>query len=98
MKHRGHSGSVLSATICKDAKVKMEAQDIPHITALARKSNLLKTGGVMADLDWHNDPSRWYYVRMGGSNKSQLFLMEHFGEKIMFSPYILLNLVGFFIL
>lgn len=35
----------------------MEAQDIPHMTALARKSNLLKTEGVMVGLDWHNDPS-----------------------------------------
>lgn len=57
MKHHGHSGSVVSASICKGTKVKMEAQGIPHITALARKSNLLKTLRVMVGLDWHNDPS-----------------------------------------
>lgn len=51
MKHHGHSGSVVSAAICKDTKVKMEAQDTPHITPLARKSHLLKTGGVMAGFD-----------------------------------------------
>lgn len=57
MKHHGHSGSVVSAAICKGTKEKMEAQDVPHITALAGKSNLLKTEGMMVDLDCHNDPS-----------------------------------------
>lgn len=50
-------GSVLSAAICIGTKVKMGAQDIPHMKALARKSNLLKTEGVVVGLDWHNDPS-----------------------------------------
>lgn len=80
MKHHGHSGSVVSAAICKGTKVKMEAQDIPHTTDLVRKINLLKVG-VMVGLDWHNDPSDGIVSEWVRSNKSQLFLMEHSGKK-----------------